>query len=256
MTPSKRRPPVWAWALLAALPAACSAGEEPDNVTTFSSFPSGATTDPAETSGDGDPSTTEVPPDLPDEGETGDGDGDPTTGGDGDGDPTTSGDGDGDDPTTTGDGDGDPEFPPCTPDASCQTAPNIGSVSGDVNSGQLMAEGNKDAWFRFTVSEDNDNINGESLSVRIELSGPDGADYDLAVYRGNAAEASACGLNEMVSAGAGTDESLEYEWGEGGVANNSDDTRNFAVHVYNFEDVCDPGLEWALTIIGDTNPDD
>jgi len=54
-----------------------------------------------------DTGTGTVPPDMPAETGTaeGDGDGDPATG-DGDGDPTTSGDGDGD-ATTSGDGDGD-----------------------------------------------------------------------------------------------------------------------------------------------------
>ena len=63
--------------------------------------------------------------------ETGDGDGDPTTGdGDGDGDPTT-GDGDGDGDPTTGDGDGDP----ATGDGDGDPTTGDGDGDGDGDPG-------------------------------------------------------------------------------------------------------------------------
>lgn len=44
---------------------------------------------------------------------------------------------------------------------------------------------------------------------------------------------------------------MQVDWGEQNSSNFSDDSRTFAVHVVNADEVCDPKAIWTLVVTGD-----
>jgi hypothetical protein len=161
------------------------------------------------------------------------------------------------DPSTTGGiddtGDDTSSGMMCVNAATCPTAMSIGGVAGDEGSPDLSASGDAPTWLKFQVAENSSSVIGENLSFTATLISPPGTDYDLFVFRGPPGGASGCGGAQGSSANAGSSDSVSMDWGEGGVANNADDGTTIAVEIRAKADMCMPGVEWTLTVEGDTN---
>ncbi|MCH9687378.1 MAG: hypothetical protein K0V04_38445 [Deltaproteobacteria bacterium] len=160
-----------------------------------------------------------------------------------------------DDTTTTGEGaessDGGP-MGECTNAEMCASAAAIGGVSGDSSSPSIDVSGVMPTWVAFEVSEDDSGVFGSDLSFTATLSSPAGADFDLHVFRGAEGANSGCGGFMQQSTNAGGLDSVSMSWGEGGVANNSDDGVWVAVEIRAKNDVCAPPDEWTLVVSGNT----
>ncbi|MBL4632453.1 MAG: hypothetical protein JKY56_01200 [Kofleriaceae bacterium] len=63
----------------------------------------------------------------------------------------------------------------------CSSAPLLGTISGDIGPGVLMASGGQEAWYRVTITE-NSFTTSSYLSATIDLDSPANVDYDLFVY--------------------------------------------------------------------------
>lgn len=140
----------------------------------------------------------------------------------------------------------------CQNHLTCAGAMVIGGVSGDEPSAPLNASGDEPTWLAFQVSENNNDISGEKLTFTATLTSPAGLDFDLYVFRGPAGGTSGCGGTQSQSTNAAAIDSVYMEWGEGTLANNADDDAWIAVEVRAKNGFCEPGLEWTLTVTGDT----
>ncbi len=220
---------------------ACAFGASPDPATTFMSGPG---TPPATDDGmdDDDGETTMVFEEEGDEepasssGVAGDTTGDPMPG-------TTGGD---DDSSTGSSGGG------CVNTGTCPSASPLGSVSGDEASSAIMAMGDEPTWVTFLVTEDDDSAFGSGMSFTVTLQSPPGADFDLYVFRGIEGGGSGCGGFMQQSNNTGASDVVSMSWGEGGVANGSDDSAWIAVEIVAKDEVCAPPLEWSLSVQGNT----
>ncbi len=106
-------------------------------------------------------------------------------------------------------------------------------------------------WVSFRVTEDNSSVIGEELKFTVTLTSPPGIDFDIYVYRGSEGGATGCNGNEASSTNVGND-SVSMEWGEGSVADASDNDAYVAVEIVSKNNLCDPTQEWSLLVEGDT----
>lgn len=140
----------------------------------------------------------------------------------------------------------------CQNDLTCASATPIGGVAGDEGSAALVVSGDTPTWMSFQVSENSSDVFGEEVSFTATLQSPATADFDLFVFRGPEGGSSGCGGSPGQSTNAGASDSVHMSWGEGAVANNTDDGAWVAVEVRAKNGTCDPGAEWTLTVQGDT----
>ncbi len=229
----------WVWGLTAIF-AGCAVGAEPEPTTFGGPGPGGNVTDTGVDTDRSESTTTGQPPEPEpptDEGDTTAADEDDTT--------TT-----GEDASEGSSGGGSQGA--CVATNTCPTASGLGGVSGDENSAGLDANGQLPTWVEFEVSEDDSSVFGSGMSFTVTLSSPPGADFDLFVYRSAEGGSSGCGGQMQQSTNAGGFDSVSMSWGEGGVANNSDDGVWVAVEIRAKNDICAPPGEWTLVVSGNT----
>jgi hypothetical protein len=140
----------------------------------------------------------------------------------------------------------------CSNAGTCNTAPVLGTVSGDETSPILHTSGSEPTWLTFRVTENNDSVTGESVSFTATLTSPPGHDFDLYVFRGADGGTTGCGGVTDESTATGTLDLVSMSWGEGGVANGGDESAWIAVQIDVKGGVCDPTAEWMLDVEGDT----
>jgi hypothetical protein len=107
-------------------------------------------------------------------------------------------------------------------------------------------------WVSFFVTEDNESAIGEALSFTATLTSPAGFDFDLYVYRGDSNASNGCGGTLVQSTASSGMDVVTMNWGEGAVANGSDDGAWIAVEVVSKDGTCDENASWTLYIDGDT----
>ena len=76
------------------------------------------------------------------------------------------------------DGTVDEGFDPDT-NPPCINYTNLGTISGDMGSGSLFAQGNGEAWYRVNLTENSSGV--YNITAAIVLYSPPGADFDLYV---------------------------------------------------------------------------
>lgn len=130
----------------------------------------------------------------------------------------------------------------CRPAASCQLAALLGAVSGDTDQPTVSAQGNRGAWFRIRVTEDDD-FEGHPLRVVAALTPPAGAAFDVAIHVGD------CGAAATASTASGATRRAAASWGEDVVPNGEDDSRDVWIEVRPPAS-CTPGATWQLTVEG------
>jgi hypothetical protein len=136
------------------------------------------------------------------------------------------------------------------PSNTCQTARAVGTVSGDTGATSLTATGTCSEWVSLRATEDNSSALGTPMKVELTLTSK-GHDFDLYVYLNPVKDVLACSTPLAMSETRGTvDEIVSLTWGEGTVANGSDDGRTIGVAIQSAQGPCPPGSGWTLTANG------
>lgn len=140
----------------------------------------------------------------------------------------------------------------CPQEVTCVQAADIGSVSGDTSSANLMFTGTEPTWIEFEVREDDSDIlPGEMLQFEATLTSPACCDFDIYVYRGLEGGDTGCDGFLESSTSVGAVDSVDMEWGEGLIPNGQDDTLIVAIEIVPKNDECEDDQEWTLVIEGD-----
>ncbi|MBX3264330.1 MAG: hypothetical protein KF782_31955 [Labilithrix sp.] len=114
---------------------------------------------------------------------------------------------------------------------TCETARDIGALSGDKGSGTLTATGSCSEWLSLRVTEDDSSALGAAMKVRLTLT-PSGADFDLFAFVDATRDRVVCDAPTASSTKSGTSvEEIPLTWGEGTIANGNDDSRTVGVAV-------------------------
>lgn len=138
---------------------------------------------------------------------------------------------------------------PCDAPTTCNSAGNLGGVSGDTPVPSLNETGTEPIWLQIEISENNSSPLGAEMSVTLDLTSV-GGDWDMRAYLGDPGDANGCGGIEAASETTSAD-SIRFEWGEGGpLANNNDDDAFVAVEIFPKADECTVGSSWSLTVTG------
>ena len=133
------------------------------------------------------------------------------------------------------------------PSNTCQTARPVGTVSGDTSATSVSATGTCSEWISLRATEDNSSALGAPMKVELTLTSK-GHDFDMYVYLNTSKDVVACGMPLAMSETRGTvDEVVPLTWGEGTVANGSDDGRTIGVAIQSAQGPCPPGSGWTLT---------
>ena len=136
------------------------------------------------------------------------------------------------------------------PSNTCQTARAIGTVSGDTGSTSVSASGACSEWLDVRATEDSSSALGAPMKVELTLTSK-GHDFDMYVYLNTSKDVLACSSPFAMSETRGTiDEIVPLTWGEGTVANGSDDGRTIGVAIQSAQGPCPPGSGWTLTATG------
>ena len=141
----------------------------------------------------------------------------------------------------------------CPSTDTCTGATMLGSVSGDTGNQKLTASGYRSAWYRVRVTEDDSGIAGVTLRVGANLTSPSGLHFDTFVYLNSGSDAVECATTTGSTSTAGNVETVRAEWGEGAIANGSDDGRYVSIEVRPPASGCAPAQAWQLEIEGDWN---
>lgn len=138
----------------------------------------------------------------------------------------------------------------CEPATTCAGADTIGGVAGDEPTPPVTDTGTEPVWLEIEISENDSGVFGNDMNVTVTLQST-GGDWDLRTYLGAPGGATGCGGEPQSSTTTGID-TVSYNWGEGGTANNSEDGTFLAVEIFPKDDLCVPGSSWSLVVTGDS----
>ena len=138
------------------------------------------------------------------------------------------------------------------PTNTCETAKDMGTLSGDTASPSLSAKGTCSEWLKLRATEDDNSVFGKQLKLAIKLTPPANQDLDLFAFFDPAKDVTSCAAPFATSQnpGAGVAESIALAWGEGAVANGADEGRTVNVLVLYASGSCSSGEQWSLTVDG------
>ncbi len=140
----------------------------------------------------------------------------------------------------------------CTSSATCQTAQDLGSVSGDTGSQMKSASGYQAAWYKVRVTEDDSGIVGVKLSVTAQLTSPVGSNYDVYMYVNSGTDVIECSSPSGTAQMSGNTDTLRIIWGEGSIPNGSDDSRTVSIEIRPVSGPCMQNAPSQLQITGNT----
>jgi hypothetical protein len=140
----------------------------------------------------------------------------------------------------------------CSTGATCQTSTNLGSVSGDTGAQMQMASGYQSAWFRVRVTEDDHGVAGVKLKLAVRLTSPANANYDAFAYVDTGSDTIECTTPSGTTTTNGATDQVNLKWGEGTIANGSDDSRTVSIEVRPISGDCSASDPWQLVLVGDT----
>jgi len=137
------------------------------------------------------------------------------------------------------------------PSNTCQTARAIGTMAGDLGSPALTAQGTCSEYISLRATEDSSSALGATMKTTLTLT-PVGGDFDLYVFFDPVRDVRACTAPFARSVASGTTpETVALTWGEGSVANGSDDGRTIGVAVFKAGGACGPDAgRWTFRAEG------
>src|SRR5262249_9049054 len=112
----------------------------------------------------------------------------------------------------------------CGATNTCMGATDLGSVSGDTGADTKNAQGYTSQWLRVRAPENDTSIFGPDLWMTATLTSPPGTNFDLFVYVPGSDTRECSAVTHASTNSSGTD-SATSKFGEGGIANGSDDSR-------------------------------
>jgi hypothetical protein len=140
----------------------------------------------------------------------------------------------------------------CGAPNTCVGAIDLGTVSGDQGTTSKQHSGTGSTFLKVRVTEDNNSVLGQSLKLTAALTVPSTADYDLYAYLNTTSDVSPCGMAaaKQSQSGTGQSEQVKLDWGEGSIANGSDDGRTVVLEVRYKSGACQASDTWSLTATG------
>ncbi len=138
----------------------------------------------------------------------------------------------------------------CTPENTCATATDLGTVDGDGVAVTRTGTGTTSAWFSVRVHESDLQFVGTQQRVTVGLASPPGSNYDLFLYENAATDLRECATLTGSSTNASSSDSASLSWGEGTLSNAADDSRTVSIEVRFVSGSCGPFLPWSLTVTG------
>jgi hypothetical protein len=141
----------------------------------------------------------------------------------------------------------------CAGTTTCQTAMDLGSVSGDTGNATVMTTGFRAGWYKVRVTEDDSSVFGVQLSFTVRLISPPAANYDVLVYINTGSDVIECAQASGTVTTTGTTDSIYTLWGESGTfSNGSDDSRTVSIEVRAPTTGCSSASPWQLQVQGNT----
>jgi hypothetical protein len=138
----------------------------------------------------------------------------------------------------------------CAATNTCPTAQSLGTVSGDTGSATANGSGATSQWLSVRVTEDDNSVIGKALKVKVTLTSPSSANFDLYLYVNKGTDQVECTTLSGSSTQTSGPDTVSLTWGEGAVANGVDDSRTVSIEVRNVSGTCDPGSTWTLLVQG------
>jgi hypothetical protein len=144
-----------------------------------------------------------------------------------------------------------PAPPPATdPGRTCQTARDLGALSGDTGTRSISAQGFCSDWLRVRVTEDWRGPTGGMMKVTATLISPDREDFDVIVYLNAASDVLECTTAMAKSElPAGRSDVARASWGERYTFNSGDDSRTVSVRIKKKSGTCS-NQPWSLLLQG------
>lgn len=138
------------------------------------------------------------------------------------------------------------------PSNTCETARDIGTVSGDTLTPGLSAQGSCAEWLSFRATENDDGVFGEPMKLKVTLGSPPADDFNLYAFVNPDKDVVVCSGAFAASEqrGNGVSESVELTWGEGTLANGSDESRTVGLLVFHPNGPCTGGGTWRIAVDG------
>jgi hypothetical protein len=155
-------------------------------------------------------------------------------------------------PSPAAPGDTNPPAPPTDPAVAraCSTARDLGTLSGDTGSAQIVANGNCNDWVKIRVTEDYNYPLPQAMRVTATLLSPNPDDFDLFAFVNEASDVRECstvtGKSELP---ASRSDVVKLSWGEAYITNTSDDARTVSFEVRKKTPGCSMG-QWSLVLQG------
>ena len=138
----------------------------------------------------------------------------------------------------------------CASPNACGGASAMTAVSGDTGAPTSRTTGTTSQWLKIRVTEDDSGVIGKKVTLRLTLTSPSSANFDMRVYVPTDASSQKCtGADRQTSATVGPDVA-SVEWGEGAVANGDDDHRTVTIEVFHVSGTCAAGQTWSLLAEG------
>lgn len=141
----------------------------------------------------------------------------------------------------------------CDSANTCLAATALTSVSGDSGNQVVQASDYRSTWYSIRVTENDEDIFGVPMGIRVQLSSPPGSNFDLYVYVNKDSDVRSCTTPTASSTkAAGQLDSVLVTWGESGVfSNGDDDDRTVSIEVRAAAaTTCDTAAPWQLTVYG------
>jgi hypothetical protein len=140
----------------------------------------------------------------------------------------------------------------CTSSATCASAMDLGSVSGDTGNASVTGSGYQSAWYKVRVTEDDSDVFAVEMSATIQLTSPPGTNYDVYVYLNTGSDVVECTTPRASGTSTGTTDQAHVTWGESGTfSNGNDDSRTVSIEVRPVSGPCSASAPYQLVVFGD-----
>jgi len=149
----------------------------------------------------------------------------------------------------------DPSSDPATPTTTsstrtCQTARDLGALSGDTGTPSVSAQGTCSDWLRVRVTEDWHGITPGTMKLTATLISPAREDFDVIVYLNPSADTLECSAaREKSELPTGRSDVAKASWGETLTFNRGDDSRTVSIEVKKKNGQCS-SQPWSLLLQG------
>jgi hypothetical protein len=139
------------------------------------------------------------------------------------------------------------------PTATCATAIDLGTISGDTGAAQKTASGYQAGWYKIRISENDSDVFGIQLSMTARLTSPASANYDVFVYINTSSDVIECNTPSGSATSTGLVDQKYLIWGESGTFSNGvDDDRTVSIEIRPVSGTCQSNQPWQLVVIGNT----